>query len=264
MTEGLIDRMVDLEVARFSANDYRGLADAPEFEVVDGSIPVMVSAPHAVTHWRAGRAKESDDYTGSLALVLAELTGCHAIVATRTCGVDPNWDAFEDSAYKQALVDHVRECGVGVVLDLHGMASTRGMAFDVGSDDGYTVWARPGLDDWVVMELEESLGPWLELYEAPVRLNGEMAARGMNTVAQTVARETEAAALQLEISSRFRIPSNRGMHRPKGEAAGVAARVVGEEIGVRRSPDSDCVEATVLALADLVAKLCEYPALLIL
>ena len=50
----LIARMEECEVERFIANDYRGLADVPEFQIVPGTIPVMVSAPHAVTHWRDG------------------------------------------------------------------------------------------------------------------------------------------------------------------------------------------------------------------
>lgn len=118
----IVVELEHIESTRFSCNSYRGLPDAPAFEIVAGDLPVVVSAPHAVTHEREGRVKPSDDYTGAMALVLAHWTGCHAIVASRFDGCDPNWDPIEGSAYKQALVAHVLKAGVRFCLDAwHGV-----------------------------------------------------------------------------------------------------------------------------------------------
>jgi len=67
--------MLEAELQRFSVNDYRGLPDASAFSVVEGTLPVVVSAPHAVSQLREGRVKSSEDFTGALALAVAELSG---------------------------------------------------------------------------------------------------------------------------------------------------------------------------------------------
>ena len=96
-----ISFIAEVELERFSVNDYRGLADAPPFRVTDGKLPVMVSAPHAVTQLREGKVKPSDDFTGAIALAVAQLAGCGAIVTSRYDGCDPNWDPFEQRARTQ-------------------------------------------------------------------------------------------------------------------------------------------------------------------
>ena len=251
----LIEQMIACELKRFVACDYRGRADAPEFEVVPGTVPVMVSAPHAVTHWRAGRIKPSDDYTGSLALALAQLTGAHAIVATRFAQADPNWVPFGQSAYKQALVEHVRAHGIRLVLDLHGIPAASPEAVEVGSADGATVCALPGADARAAAILCEELAPFLTRHGKEVALNGRHAARGHNTVANTVARTCGCAALQIELNSRFRVPSGEGGHVPKGEPIPFRPGQLPEEFEARHHPDVACVEATMRALARVIREL---------
>ena len=100
--QNLIEHMAEIELGRFSVNDYRGLPDALPFSVVEGELPVIVSAPHAVSQLREGRVKPSDDFTGAMALVVAELSGASAIVASRYDACDPNWNPFERCAYKRS------------------------------------------------------------------------------------------------------------------------------------------------------------------
>lgn len=254
MTE-LIERMISYELERFVACDYRGREDAPDFEVVPGTIPVLISAPHAVTHWRDGHVKPSDDYTGSLALALAQLTGAHAFVATRFVHADPNWDPLEKSAYKQALVEHVRGNGIRLVLDLHGIPAASPEAVEVGSADGAAVRTLPGADVRAAVILREELSPFLARYGKVVALNGRHAARGRNTVANTVARTCGCAALQVELNSRFRVPSGVGGHVPAGEPIPFRPGQIPEEFEARHNPDVTCVEATVRALEEVIRQL---------
>jgi hypothetical protein len=44
-----------------------------------GKIPILISAPHGARHLRNGKWKEEDEYTASIAIKLADLTGAHAI-----------------------------------------------------------------------------------------------------------------------------------------------------------------------------------------
>ena len=67
---------------KFSRNEYNGTGSR-HFVIRKGRIPVMISAPHAVNHFREGKIKYADMLTGGIAEYLQEQTGCHLICATR-------------------------------------------------------------------------------------------------------------------------------------------------------------------------------------
>ena len=255
MAASLIEHMAEIELGRFSVNDYRGLPDAPPFSVVEGELPVIVSAPHAVSQLREGRVKPSDDFTGAMALVVAELSGASAIVASRYDACDPNWDSFEACAYKQTLAGLVRQCGAVAVLDLHGVPAAASDAIEIGSADGFAVRAMPGVDEFACRFLREQLHEHLERHGKTVSLNARHAARGPNTVTHAIARQCGVAALQFEISSPFRVPIDAKGHVPPGEEIPFTSDQLPVELVARRNPDPACVEDVVRALADLAQTL---------
>ena len=63
---------------QFSRNQYNG-GGQNDFVIKEGSIPVMISAPHSINHFRKGQLKLADKMTGGIALYLHQLTGCHVI-----------------------------------------------------------------------------------------------------------------------------------------------------------------------------------------
>ena len=243
-----------LERDLFSVNDYRGRADAPAFETVEGTLPALVSAPHAVTHLRDGRIKPSEDGTGAIALVLAQLAGCHAFVATRYDDCDPNWDPYERSAYKQALVAYVQERGISLVVDVHGMVAASSAAIAIGTADGRTVKAWPEIEARACELFEKHVGPYAQAQGKPIVLNGRYAARGENSIASTVARECGIAVLQVELSTPYRVPFGRPARIPKDEPPAFAPKALSVELRTRRYElNPDAVEATLRALAELLA-----------
>ncbi len=249
--EHLVGHIAEVELARFSVNAYRGLPDAPPYSVVEGDLPVIVSAPHAVSQFREGRIKPSDDFTGAIALAVAELSGASAIVASRYDSCDPNWDPFERCAYKQAVAAMVRKLNAVVLLDVHGVPAAAPDAIEIGSADGLTVRATPGADEFASRFLRERLGEHLAKHGKTISLNARHAARGLNTVAHAISRECGIAALQIEISSDFRVPRVIKGHVPPGEDVPFTSDQLPVELVARRNPDPKCVEATVHALADL-------------
>ena len=253
--DNLIEQMVNQEYEQFSVNDYRGLPDAPDFRIVEGALPIIISAPHAVSQLREGRVKPSEDFTGPLALAAAEMAGCHAIVATNYAECDPNWDPLDCCLYKQALVDYVTKHEIVAVLDVHGVPAASSFAIEVGSADGLSVESRPGIDKHVCDLLRNDLSPFLEKHRRKIVLNGAHAARGYNTVTSTVSRECGIVALQLEVSTPFRVPCSRHGHTPAGEAVPFTKEQLPYEIAIRRQPDPACVEATVRAIAHVVREL---------
>ncbi|MBQ9042045.1 MAG: hypothetical protein IJ111_04440 [Eggerthellaceae bacterium] len=253
--------MTNLELERFSVNDYRGLDDAPAFQLRTGKLPVIISAPHAVSQRRAGKVKPSDDFTGPIAIVASELADCHAVMATRFDECDPNWDPFEQCRYKQALAAMVREQSIVAVIDVHGVPSASPYAVEVGSADGLSVSAMPGADEFARDFLAEELAPYLAKHGKTIALNESHAARGANTVTNAISRECGIAALQLELATPFRVPQSIGGHTPEGEAPPFSEAQLPKEISSRRNPDPTCVEVTVRAIAHLATTLADFKTL---
>lgn len=250
-TNPAIVELEHIESTRFSCNSYRGLPDGPAFEIVAGDLPVVVSAPHTVTHEREGRVKPSDDYTGAMALVLAHWTGCHAMVASRFDGCDPNWDPIEGSAYKQALVAHVLKAGVRFCLDLHGMVSASTSIVALGTADGATVASRPEVGAIAERILRARLEPLVERHHKPIVVDGALAARNPNTVSSTVARECGIPCVQVEVATPLRVPGKAGGGIPAGERP-FKPETLGEEMAARSHPDPEAVFLTMQALAEAI------------
>ncbi|MFC4629867.1 hypothetical protein ACFO6V_16585 [Promicromonospora alba] len=142
-TAGLVARWLALEQI-FSQNGYEGghlalpspIAGSVSeptpglLEITGSTHPhVVVTAAHATNHERAGSTKVADRGTGGLAILLAQLTGCTALVALSTAG-DANYD--EVHPLKERLAD-LRPT---VVIDLHGMRSRTESDVDLGTGGG--------------------------------------------------------------------------------------------------------------------------------
>jgi hypothetical protein len=106
----------------------------PGFRIQKGTLPVLLSAPHAAAHTRRGTIKEEDEYTAALARLLGQETGAHAIYTCCLSSDDANWD--HDVPYKAALRE-LAECNaIRFVLDLHGCAGTRPFGLAIGTLGG--------------------------------------------------------------------------------------------------------------------------------
>lgn len=108
---------------------------APWFKVVPGSIPVIITAPHATRPLRNGNRRFADGGgTAALALSVASLTGAHVIYTTEEGPSDPNY--YDDNAFKQELARLIREVQPRYVLDIHGSHPYRPYDIDLGTMQG--------------------------------------------------------------------------------------------------------------------------------
>lgn len=62
----------------------------------------MVSVPHAVNHYRNGKIKLADRYTGGIARYLHKVTNCHLIYNCKFNNCDYNYDTYNSNKYQQA------------------------------------------------------------------------------------------------------------------------------------------------------------------
>lgn len=125
----LLTRLIELE----SEVAYRTTPEPGrlEFSIVEGHIPVLLSAPHGAAHYRNGQLKEEDEYTTGLARLVAEKTGAHAMVALRQSNTDPNY--YPGTSYKLALQNFVDQHPVNFLLDIHGCSPKRDFGIALGT-----------------------------------------------------------------------------------------------------------------------------------
>lgn len=107
---------------------------ASPYVFLQGSAPLLLSAPHSTIHMRNGRTKRADGFTGPFVQLLHRLTGAHALFANHRLASDPNWDKY--SPYKSLLKRAVRQHGVRFVIDLHGMSNWHKVGMALGTING--------------------------------------------------------------------------------------------------------------------------------
>ena len=88
----------------FAMNEYMG-SGIEDYKYKEGTIPILISAPHTVKQWRNNQYKSADVYTGALVKTLNETTGAHIIYKTTTNG-DENYTT-EETDYRKKIKDIV-------------------------------------------------------------------------------------------------------------------------------------------------------------
>lgn len=170
------------------------------FRYLPGRIPVLVSAPHAVRHYREKKIKPSDEFTGSIACLLHQLTGCHTLAVTRLYGGDPNFDY--PCIYKSFLGDICREHSVKLVIDLHGAARDHDFDIDIGTVNGASLLGKQKILQRLVTSLENT---------GFTRISQNFFSTvNENIITRFAANELAVPALQLEINKMYRVPHQNG------------------------------------------------------
>lgn len=103
--------------------------------VLPGRRAVLISAPHAVRHWRRDSWKREDEYTAAIACWLHRQTGAYALYPTHRIDPDPHADG-DRGAYKRAVRDLIGAGAIRLVVDLHGARGDRDFAVALGTIRG--------------------------------------------------------------------------------------------------------------------------------
>lgn len=91
----------------------------PDFEYYGGTLPILVVAPHATSYFKEGNLFTSESYTGTIAVLLHKLTGCHALISSYCLIADPVY--YLMSPYVNFLSRLVKRIHFKLVLVLHGI-----------------------------------------------------------------------------------------------------------------------------------------------
>lgn len=188
--------MVERAIAneRVIAANYETTVE-PWFTTREGTARVLIVAGHAAAQTREGKLKRADSGTGSLAMLVAELTNAPAIWTTSMSPSDPNY--YDDNAFKQQLAAMIEKHKPILVLDLHASHSFRPYDADFGTMNGKSLHGREA---------------WLEKLAATLRREGLLnlsrdyfAAAKAETVTKFVSARG-VPAIQIEISSTWLHP----------------------------------------------------------
>ncbi len=190
----LSSTLIQLEKS-FSQNNYRGdIGQEKLYNVKSGKGKVMISTPHSTSHIREGNVKVVDIYTGSIGLLLQDLTGTHLIYTTKQ-GEDANY--IEDGQYKEYLKQYIDDNNIELVLDLHGMSSSKETDIDLGTVNGKSI-SQSKVD--IISSLFSDSGV------KNVSVNRYFTANYKGTVTHYTYSHTKAESIQIEINRSHRNP----------------------------------------------------------
>jgi hypothetical protein len=185
----------DIRNIEFSKIDYNKEGE-DYFEVLEGRIPVLLSAAHGAKHYRNGSFKEEDEYTASLAIKLGEITGAYVIFVKNRTREDPNYDIR--ARYKDNIKKLVTEEGMRFVADLHGANHNRNYKVNVGIiDDDLTKCSCPTLKPVI----EDAF----KGFQQPLFNLDCYTASSLGTVTYFAKNTCKIEAAQFEINGRYRI-----------------------------------------------------------
>lgn len=183
---------------RYEVNDCFGQeGEGCNFEVYEGNVPVLVSAPHAVKQLREGRIKRQDGLTGGIVEYLIEEYGLYGITRLWSVEDDPNFADDERSvAYRDKVAEIVDEVGIKWTFDIHACRDAYGFDMDVGINGGGNLACdREEVERMVDFWREEGLD---------VRIDAKFKAAWSNTVSNYVHRKTGVNCVQLELAEGVR------------------------------------------------------------
>jgi hypothetical protein len=161
----------------------------PPIELIGGTHPAILTAPHAEPHFREDYWKGRDTGSGELARLIAERTGARALILGAPAERDPNW--YPGGAFKEALRALSAEQW-GFLVDLHVMRDDWGYDALVG-----TGARRSALGEHALASLRANGLERVELRERG-RFSGS-GTSGSETIVRWAIDELSLEAIQIEI-----------------------------------------------------------------
>jgi hypothetical protein len=217
----MLNRLLELEAA--VAHTTLPPDGVRPFTYQTGTLPILVSAPHATAHQRCQRIKKEEGFTGAIAQFLAETMGVQALFSHYRSLDDPNWD--RQSPYKECLQEIVQTEGIRFVLDLHGMSNRHKIGLALGTMNGRSC---PDYESLILQTVQRqfqqasqaSVKTFTELHWDHFVLNHSRFTGGLtsHTITRFASQELQVPALQIELCSAVRVVAKRPFHTGQPEA----------------------------------------------
>lgn len=192
-------KIEELNKEIFDKEQIRKQNKEKSFEIIHGTIPIILSAPHAVKQTRNGKIKEAEGETGAIAQIIAKETGAYVIYKTYNNDDDANYDIC-NNLYKEELKQVITNNKIQLLLDLHGAKYESDFAIDIGTDYGKNIKNH---------KLIEILKDCLYKYGIDnVKENEKFRASTPHTISKYISESTGISCIQLEIAGQYRYIEN--------------------------------------------------------
>jgi hypothetical protein len=183
----LLKELIELET-RYKNED---IQENGTYEIITGSLPVIISAPHSVTHFRNGLPKYGEFMTGVLAKLIQKRLDCYCITKTKNDLTDPNYD--EEHPYKEDIIELVNKNNIEFLIDLHIMKSERQAAIEIGTGRGRNVFHNPVFANEFKRQFERN-------GITPVIVDEHFTGGFKHTVSSTISHHANIPCIQMEIN----------------------------------------------------------------
>lgn len=182
---------------KYVANNFNGIkVNGDNFKFIDGNLPILLSAPHAVRQNRNGEVKSADMFTGPIVELLCKTTGASGIVRTFNLNDDPN---FENSgyslAYKKAILDYIKRRKIAIIFDIHGCSDNDDFDIDIGTNNGININKTENFLNIINSGLEKV---------GRATVDKKFKASNEKTVSNYIHRKSNIPCFQIELSASIR------------------------------------------------------------
>jgi hypothetical protein len=106
--------------------------ETAQFKVIEGKVPVLISAPHVYPCKRpniSGIYKPGEVYTRDIVEQVCADTGAFGIYLNDECNYDPNYHKERKNEYKQTVRDLIKKYKIERFIDIHGLKEC---SYDIG------------------------------------------------------------------------------------------------------------------------------------
>lgn len=109
------------------------MLEESSIKVIEGNIPVCISAPHVYSHRRPSLTmsyKLGEPYTDRIVEEICVRTGAWGIIQSEETSFDPNYHKIKDNPYKSLIGDIIKENKIKRFIDFHGLSDEH--EYDLG------------------------------------------------------------------------------------------------------------------------------------
>lgn len=193
---------IALQATLEAQNDKAAPPNTPWYVVLEGTTPVLITAPHATKPYREGDFRFSDGAgTAALAKLLNTLTCATVIYTQYRSPSDPNF--YDDNDFKAEIARVIENQKPGLLLDLHGSSSLRPYDVDFGTMNGVSLLEKTD----IIPALKEALRN-----EGLENFSDNYFPAAKNKTITRFASQRGVPSVQLEINSSWLLPSSGALY----------------------------------------------------
>lgn len=196
----IIRTIINLE-KKYVINQYNGIdSGTGNIKIMNGTIPIILSAPHAVKQTRNGTIKKEDVLTGAIVEYLCKKTGVNGIIRSCNYNDDPNYyNEGQSLKYKDAILECIKRKNIAILIDIHGCSNKHEFDIELGTNNGKNINQNTELLEILNNEFSKI---------SKVSIDEKFRASKSTTVSNYINTRSGIPCIQMEISSALRKEKN--------------------------------------------------------